>query len=154
MDEQRAARYERLTAQLSSLIEGKSPSLQAAMATICAVLHAKMKHHSWTGFYLVADGNELHIGPYQGPVACQILSGGGACLQTVSSGEPVVVPDVNAFPGHITCDSRSRSEIVVPLLKKDRVVAVLDIDSTALNQFTAEDIAPLTKILALLNPYL
>jgi len=154
MDEHRAARYERLTAQLSSLIEGKSPSLQAAMATICAVLHAKMKHHSWTGFYLVTDGNELHVGPYQGPVACQVLSGGGACLQAVSTGEPVVVPDVNAFPGHIACDSRSRSEIAVPLFKKDRVVAVLDIDSTALNQFTEEDITPLAKILALLSPYL
>lgn len=154
MDGQRAARYERLIAQLRSLIQDKSPSLQAAMATICAVVHAKMKHHSWTGFYFLAGNNELHVGPYQGPVACQILRGGGACLQAVSTRSPVVVPDVSSFPGHIACDSRSRSEIVVPLFKKGRVMGVLDIDSTALNQFSEDDIAPLTKILTLLDPYL
>ena len=154
MDAQRAARYERLAEQLRGLIEDKSPTLQAAMATICAVLHAKMRHHSWTGFYLVVGEDELHVGPYQGPVACQILKGSGVCLHASSTGEPVVVPDVHAFPGHIACDSRSKSEIVLPLFKGDRVVAVLDIDSAELDQFSEADIEPLAKILDLLIPYL
>lgn len=124
------------------------------MSTICAVLHAKMRHHSWTGFYLVAGEDELHVGPYQGPVACQILKGSGVSLHVVSTGKPVVVSDVNAFPGHIACDSRSKSEIVLPLFKEDRVIAVFDVDSTELSQFTEADIEPLTEILKLLNPYL
>lgn len=154
MDAQRTARYERLRDQLRGLIEDKSPTLQAAMATICAVLHAKMRHHSWTGFYLVAGEDELHVGPYQGPVACQVLEGSGVCLQVSSTGEPMVVPDVHAFPGHIACDSRSKSELVIPVFKEDRVVAIFDIDSFALDQFSEEDIEPLTKILELLTPYL
>ena len=154
MDAQRVARYERLTEQLRGLIEDKSPTLQAAMSTICAVLHAKMRHHSWTGFYLVSGPDRLYVVPYQGPVACQVLEGQGTCLHAASTGEPVVVADVSAFPGHIACDSRSKSEIVIPLIKEDRVVAVLDIDSTELNQFSDADIAHLTKILNLLHPYL
>ncbi len=154
IDNQRAVRYERLYEQLRGLIENKSPGLQAAMATICAVLHAKMQHHFWTGFYFVESEGELHVGPYQGPVACQILKGQGVCLQGARTKEPVVVPDVEAFPGHIACDSRSKSEIVIPLVKDGHVVAVLDVDSSELNQFTEADIEPLTKILQLLNPYL
>jgi len=154
MDTQRAARYERIAEQLRGLIEDKSPSLQAAMATICAVLHAKMQHHFWTGFYFVASEEELHVGPYQGPVACQILKGGGVCLRAARTKEAVVVPDVEAFANHIACDSRSKSEIVIPLLKDSRVIAVLDIDSTELNQFTEADIEPLSKILELLKPFL
>ncbi|MCX7682495.1 MAG: GAF domain-containing protein, partial [Anaerolineae bacterium] len=80
IDPARAGRYERIYAQLQELIEGRSPNLIAAMATICAVLHHKMPHHSWTGFYFVHHGDELHVGPYQGPVACQVLRGGGVCL--------------------------------------------------------------------------
>ena len=154
MDTQRAARYERLTEQLRGLIEDKSPTLQAAMSTICAVLHAKMRHHSWTGFYLVSGPDRLYVGPYQGPVACQVLEGEGVCIHVTSTGEPIVVADVSAFPGHIACDSRSKSEIVIPLIKEDRVVAVLDIDSAELNQFSDADIEPLAKILSLLDPYL
>jgi len=154
MDERRAARYERLYEQLKGLIEDNSPSLQAAMATICALLHAKMRHHFWTGFYFVKNEDELHVGPYQGPVACQILKGQGVCPHGVHTKEPVVVSDVEAFPGHIACDSRSKSEIVIPLLKDHRVVAVLDVDSSELNQFTDADVEPLTKILGLLDPFL
>jgi GAF domain-containing protein len=150
----RAARYERIYVQLRDLIEGKSPSLTAAMATICAVLQAKMSHHSWTGFYFVASNNELHVGPYQGPVACQVLRDRGVCLHCVQTQEPVVVPDVEQFPGHIACDSRSKSEIVLPVAKDGQVVAVLDIDSHKLAQFEEDDVAPLTKILSLLHPYL
>ena len=154
MGERRAARYERLYEQLRGLIEDKSPSLQAAMATICAVLHAKMQHHFWTGFYFVVSEDELHIGPYQGPVACQVLQGQSVCLHSVRTKEPIVVPDVEAFPGHIPCDSRSKSEIVIPLLKDGNVFAVLDVDSSELNQFSEADIEPLAKILGLLEPFL
>ncbi len=152
MTEDRGARYERIYEQLRGLIEGKSPDLVAAMATICSVLHGKMPHHFWTGFYRVV-GDELHVGPYEGAVACQVLRGGGVCLRAVETRAAVVVSDVSAFPGHITCDKRARSEIAVPVLKDGRVVAVLDVDSTELAQFTSEDAAPLERILGLLAPY-
>ena len=150
----RPARYGRIYDQLHELIVDRSPDLIAAMATICAVLHAKMPHHSWTGFYFVKGENELRIGPYQGPVACQALHDSGVCLQAARTKRPVVVPDVSTFPGHVPCDPRSKSEIVLPVLKGDEVVAVLDLDSHELDRFSEADIAPLTKILGLLNPYL
>jgi len=157
IDPRRPGRYERIYAQLKELIEGQSPNLVAAMATMCAVLHAKLPHHSWTGFYFVAQDeklSELHVGPYQGPVACQVLRDRGVCLHCAQTRQPVLVPDVEQFPGHIACDSRSRSEIVLPLIKRDRVVAVLDVDSDRLAQFDEDDVAPLVKILSLLQPYL
>lgn len=149
----RAERYARIHAQLADLIVDKSPNLTAAMATICAVLHAKMTHHSWTGFYLVA-GDELHVGPYQGPVACQVLRGEGVCITCLRTARPVVVPDVHQFPGHVACDPRSRSEIALPVIAGGRVVAVFDADSHEPAQFSAADVAPLARILALLDPYL
>jgi len=154
IDKRRAGRYERIEKQLRGLIEGKSPSLVAAMATICAVLQAKMPHHFWTGFYFVADANELHVGPYQGSVACQILKDRGVCLQSAQTKKAVIVPDVHAFAGHIACDSRSNSEIVLPILKEDQVIAVLDVDSDKLNQFDEDDVAPMARILSLLDPFL
>jgi L-methionine (R)-S-oxide reductase len=154
MNVNRMARYERIYDQLKALISDKSSDLIAAMATICAVLHAKMPHQSWTGFYLVSDENELHVGPYQGPVACQVLRDSGTCLHAVRTKQPVVVPDVSAFPGHVPCDPRSKSEIVIPVLKGNEVIAVLDIDSHERSQFSEGDIAPLAKILGLLRPYL
>lgn len=154
IDPRRAGRYERAEAQLADLIEGRSPSLMSAMATVCALLHPRMPHHSWTGFYFTTAGDELHVGPYQGPVACQVLRGGGVCLQCALTRQPVIVPDVEQFPGHIACDPRARSEIAVPLLAGDRVVAVLDIDSTQPAQFDEDDVAPLTRIIGLLTPYL
>lgn len=154
IDPKRPGRYRRIHDQLRELIEGKSPSLTAAMATTCAVLQHKMPHHFWTGFYLVADENELHVGPYQGPVACQILEGSGVCLHAVRTMEPVIVPDVEQFAGHIACDSRSKSEIAIPMLKGSAVVAVLDVDSGRLDQFDEDDLAPLQQILDLLQPHL
>ena len=139
---------------MKDLVEDKSPNLMAAMATICAVLHHKMPHYFWTGFYFVNGSDELHIGPYQGPVACQILRDEGVCLHCIRTGQPVVVPDVHQFPGHIACDARSKSEIVLPVTKRDEVVAVLDVDSDKLAQFDADDVAPLARILGLLQPYL
>jgi len=153
VDPKRAGRYKRIYAQLQDLIEDKSPSLVAAMARLCAVLHAKMSYHSWTGFYFASD-SELHVGPYQGPVACQVLRDRGVCLHCVRTGQPVIVPDVAQFPGHIACDSRSKSEIVLPVMKENRVVAVLDVDSHKSAQFDEDDVAPLLKILNLLRPYL
>lgn len=149
----RSGRYERIHDQLRDLIAGKSPTLVAAMATVCAVLHAKMPHHSWTGFYFVSGPDELQVGPYQGPLACQILKGRGVCLHAATTRTSVVVPDVAAFPGHIACDSRSRSEIVIPLVKGRRAIAVLDVDSTELGQFTDEDVGPLERIVELLLPF-
>lgn len=152
--EPRRARYERIQVQLRELIEEVSPGLIPAMATICAVLHHKMPHHSWTGFYLLAESGELHVGPYQGPVACQVLKGCGVCLHCVETGQPVVVQDVHAFPGHIACDPRAQSEIVVPLVKEGCVLAVLDVDAHQPDVFSERDIGPLQEILALLNPFL
>jgi len=154
VDPKRSGRYDRIHAQLEGLIKGKSPGLVAAMATVCAVLHAKLPHHFWTGFYFVVGEDELHVGPYQGSVACQVLKGRGACLHCAQTRAPVVLTDVNRFPGHIACDSRSQSEIVVPLMRGDRVVAVLDVDSDRLGQFDEDDIQPLQRIVALLEPFL
>jgi len=153
IDEKRLDRYDRIIDQLRGLIEGKSPNLLAAMATVCAVLHAKMPHHLWTGFYFVAGEDTLHVGPYQGPVSCQALKGQGVCLHCVKTKQPVVVANVEQFPGHVACDPRSKSEIVIPLMKDGEVVSVLDIDSNKLDQFSNGDIAPLAKILELLQPY-
>jgi len=154
IDARRLGRYERIHAQLRELIEERSPNLIAAMATVCAVLHHKMSHHSWTGFYFVEDEETLHVGPYQGGVACQVLEGRGVCLHCVRTGQPIVVPDVEQFPGHIACDPRSKSEIVLPLIHDGHVVAVLDIDSAKLAQFDEDDVEPLRHILGLLQPYL
>jgi GAF domain-containing protein len=153
MTEERAARYDRITAQLRELIEGRSPNLTAAMATVCALLHAKMPHHLWTGFYIVASGDELHVGPYQGPVACQVLKGRGICLHAVRTRAAVVVPDVEAFAGHVACDPRAKSEIAVPVITNGHVVAVLDVDSDNLAQFGDADVAALEKIVSLLFPF-
>ena len=155
-DPHRTGRYERIYAQLQELV-AQSPNLTAAMATICAVLHHKMPHHLWTGFYLAPGdgvGQRLHVGPYQGLVACQVLEDGGVCLHSVATRQPVVVADVHAFPGHVACDERSQSEIVIPLLKGGRVVGVLDVDSDRLAQFDDADIAPLQRIVSLLDPFL
>ncbi len=156
IDKRRAGRYQRIYEQLQGLIEDKSPTLTAAMSTICAVLHHKMSHHFWTGFYFVApdNENELHVGPYQGTVACQVLKDSGVCLHAVQTKQAVVVPDVHQFPGHIACDARSQSEIVLPVMKGDQVIAVLDVDSDTPAQFDEDDVAPLAKILELLQPYL
>ncbi len=148
----RSALYGRIYEQLKELIAAKSPNLIAGMATMAALLHAKLSHHFWTGFYFVAGEDELYVGPYQGAVACQVLKGRGVCLACARSGQPVVVPDVEAFPGHIACDSRSKSEIVIPLKKDGKVVAVLDVDSDKLAQFDANDAEALQKIVDLLVP--
>ncbi len=153
IDPKREGAYGRIYAQLEGLIQGKSPDLTAAMAMVCAVLHHKLKNHFWTGFYFVASEDELHVGPYQGAVACQVLKGRDVCLHAARTRASVVVPDVEAFPGHIACDSRSKSEIAVPLVSGGRVVAVLDVDSDRAAQFDDDDARALERILGLLEPW-
>ena len=121
------------------------------MATVTAVLHHKMDYYFWTGFYLLVEG-ELIVGPYQGPVACiQLQTDTGVCWAGINREETIIVPDVHAFPGHIACDSRSRSEIVVPLKdKKGKIIGVLDVDSKDLDSFDGIDAKWLEKIIALI----
>jgi GAF domain-containing protein len=125
----RAAIFARLHDQLAELLTASEDPL-AHRATAVALLHHKVPGVSWTGFYMVRRG-ELVVDAYQGPVACQVLAAHtGVCWAGIDRDETVVVADVHAFPGHIACDSRSRSEIVVPLHgTKGAVVGVLDVDS-------------------------
>ena len=127
-------KYRLLTEQIRSLIEGETDRT-AVMANVCAAIHQEMGFF-WTGFYRV-KGDELVLGPFQGPVACiHIPYGKGVCGSAWKRKDTIVVPDVEQFPGHIACSSLSRSEIVVPLFSKEgEVMAVLDIDSKELGTF-------------------
>jgi L-methionine (R)-S-oxide reductase len=147
---QKLARYDRIREQLAGLL-GKTSDPAARMATVAALLYHKFDHYFWCGFYRLVDG-DLVVGPYQGPLACQVLARGrGVCWEAVKKGETVVVPDVRQFAGHIACDSRSRSEIVVPVRDGDgEVVAVLDVDSDQPDQFDRDDACHLERIAALL----
>ena len=132
------AQYRLLTEQISALIDGED-DLIAVMSNVCAAIHETMGF-LWTGFYRVV-GEELVLGPFQGPVACMhIAYGRGVCGTAWKEQRTIVVPDVEQFPGHIACSSLSRSEIVVPLLSPtNQVVAVLDIDSRELATFDDTD---------------
>ncbi len=145
-----AARYERIADQLRELY-AKVADPESRMATAAAVLHAKMPHFFWTGFYRL-QGEDLLVGPYQGPLACMVLERGkGVCWAAVRSGEAQLVPDVHAFAGHIACDSRSRSEVVVPVRDAaGAVVAVLDVDSDKLDAFDPVDVEGLSAVAALI----
>ena len=130
-------KYELLVAQIKALVEGEDDAI-SVMANVSAAIQETMSFF-WTGFYIDRDG-ELHLGPFQGSVACfRIPHGKGVCGTAYERRETVIVPDVEAFPGHIACSSLSRSEIVVPLINNQQVKAVLDIDSTELNTFDATD---------------
>lgn len=144
-------RYERIHQQLTSLLK-KTANITARMATAAALLHHKMPHFFWTGFYILDEG-ELTVGPYQGPLACLILEKNkGVCWAGIREKRTIVVPDVHAFPGHIACDSRSASEVVVPLFSADgEVWGVLDVDSESPNAFSAVDASWLEKITKLIT---
>ena len=130
-------RYDLLYRQVVALIEGESDEI-ANMANVAAMIHATIEP-LWTGFYRV-EGDELVLGPFQGPLACsRIKYGKGVCGAAWERGETLVVEDVEKFPGHIACSSLSRSEIVVPVWRDGKVVAVLDIDSTELASFDEVD---------------
>jgi L-methionine (R)-S-oxide reductase len=152
---QLAGRYERIHTQLSEQLKtGPKRTAEpiARMATICALLHAKMPHFFWTGFYRLVDG-ELVVGPYQGPLACALLPApAGVCWKGINSRATVIVPDVHAFEGHVACDERSQSEIVVPVFGPGGdILAVLDVDSDQPDSFADADRAGLEKIIALIN---
>jgi len=144
-----ASRYERIAGQLQELfVKNQDPI--ARMATVSALLHHKMPHFFWTGFYRLSGG-KLVVGPYQGPLACAVLEGPeGVCWACVDRAEAIIVPDVHAFAGHVACDARSQSEIVVPVRDADGlIVAVLDIDSDQSDSFSETDRVGLETIAAL-----
>ncbi len=143
-------RYKRIYNQLQELFT-KTENRTARMATAVALLHHKMPHYFWTGFYTLIDG-DLVVGPYQGPLACQVLEKKkGVCWAGFEKKKTIVVPNVHEFPGHIACDSRSNSEIVVPLFSDDnKVWGVLDVDSRKLEAFSDVDREWLEKIVKLI----
>jgi GAF domain-containing protein len=141
-------KYQQLLPQIKALVEGEE-NLIANLANIAAALKQQFDF-LWVGFYLV-EGNELVLGPFQGPIACtRIRKGKGVCGTSWDKNEIIVVPDVEAFPGHIACSSQSKSEIVVPLYQKTNIIGVLDVDSDQLNRFDELDAKYLKDIIALL----
>ena len=144
-------RYKRIYRQLEELLQ-KTTNPISRMASIASILHHKMDGFFWTGFYLL-DHGKLCVGPYQGPLACQELEKNrGVCWAGINEKRSIAVPDVSKFPGHIACDPRSRSEIVVPVIDGSGIViGVLDIDSQQLDHFDKEDILGLEKIVGLIN---
>ena len=144
------ARYDRVKKQLQDLFTTVTDPV-SRMASAAALVHGKMPHHSWTGFYR-RDGADLLVGPYQGPLACMLLERGvGACWACCAQERAIVVPDVRSFEGHIACDPRTRSEVALPVRDSDGVVcAVLDVDSTRLDAFSDADVQGLKIIAALI----
>lgn len=142
-------RYKTLLPQLQSLTETED-DLIANLANIAAALKQTMDF-LWVGFYFVKD-RQLVLGPFQGPIACtRIDFGKGVCGTSWKEKRTIIVPDVDTFPGHIACSSASRSEIVLPVLKNDEVVLVLDVDSAELNDFDADDEHGLTAVIKLIE---
>ena len=141
--------YENLIPQIASLIEGETDVI-ANMANISACLKDTFNFW-WVGFYRVIE-NTLILGPFQGPLACtRIAKGKGVCGTAWQNAKTVIVPDVDAFPGHIACSSLTKSEIVVPVIDKGMVTAVLDIDSEKADNFDETDKFYLEKIAALIS---
>ena len=146
----KAERYAELLPQIQAVVSGES-DLIANMANVASMLHETFRFW-WTGFYRVVDG-ELVLGPFQGPLACtRIAKGKGVCGTAWAERHTLIVPDVDAFPGHIACSSLSRSEIVVPVISQGNVVAVLDIDSEHLSTFDSTDRENLEKKASMLTP--
>ena len=144
-------RYARVHRQLEELLRLTEDPM-ARMASICAVLHHKFDYYFWTGFYLYKEG-KLIVGPYQGPVACQELEKDrGVCWACYSQRTAILVPDVHDFPGHISCDSRSKSEITVPVFDdQGELAAIFDVDSDRQESFDEVDLMALTGIMSLIH---
>ena len=139
--------YDELCGQIEAVLEGIDDTV-AAMATISALIHNAFGH-LWTGFYRVVEpGRLLRVGPYQGTLGCmEIQFGRGVCGTAAAEGKTVIVEDVDDFPGHISCDARSRSEIVVPVFDRGgNLIAVLDIDSDQPSTFSETDRAGLERV--------
>ena len=144
----KASKYQEIYKQIESVVSGETDQI-ANMANTAALLHEAFGFW-WTGFYIV-KGEQLVLGPFQGPVACtRIGFGKGVCGTSWKRGETIVVPNVHEFPGHIACSSLSQSEIVVPMFRDNEVYAVLDIDSKELSTFDETDKDWLEKIVRLL----
>ena len=143
------AAYDELAAQLAALIAGE-PDLIANTANMAALLYHGLSELNWAGFYF-ARGGELVLGPFQGRPACvRIAWGKGVCGTAAALARAIVVPDVEAFPGHIACDAASRSKLVVPLIAAGCVVAVLDLDSPRLGRFDEDDRAGVERLASIL----
>lgn len=149
--DQKTARYQDAHGKLMAMLDGEEDAI-AVMASICSVLAGCFPYYYWTGFYRMVAG-ELVIGPYQGTPGClRIALDRGVCGAAATAGETVIVEDVHDFPGHIACDARSRSEIVVPVVDGDGVIlAVLDVDSEELGAFDEVDKQGLEKVVSLLK---
>jgi L-methionine (R)-S-oxide reductase len=131
-------RYRLLTSQMKSLLV-KEDNFISNLSNFTAAINDTFEKVSWVGFYLF-DGKKLYLGPFQGKVACtNIEIGKGVCGTSAEKRETLIVPDVNKFPGHIFCDSSSKSEIVIPLIKNDKLLGVLDLDSHEYNSFSETD---------------
>ena len=142
------SRYQELYQTIAAVTQGETDNI-ANMANTAALIHESFGFW-WTGFYIV-KGEELVLGPFQGPVACtRIGFGKGVCGTAWKRRESIIVPDVEEFPGHIACSSLSRSEIVIPIFKDEDIIGVLDIDSKELSTFDETDRVWLEKISALL----
>ena len=146
----KAERYRELSAEIASVLDGE-PNPTARMATVASMLAASFDTYFWTGFYVVDPDKEreLVVGPYQGTLGClRIAFGRGVCGAAAETGQTQLVQDVEAFPGHIACDSRSRSEVVVPVRDASgRLIAVLDVDSDEPDAFDERDAAGIEAIL-------
>jgi GAF domain-containing protein len=149
--EKKHKRYQRLHKQISDLIEKSSNNELSNMATIVAVLHHKMDYFFWTGFYMLNEG-KLQVGAYQGSLACiNLAKNSGVCWSVINQKKTTVVKDVREFAGHIACDSRSLSEIVIPIKNENNeIIGVLDVDSSELNSFDEVDALWLEKIVDLI----
>ncbi len=149
---QKSERYQTLLPQLEALVKGED-DLMANLANISAALKQTMDFY-WVGFYIV-KGDQLVLGPFQGPIACtRIGFGKGVCGTSWKEKKTIVVPNVDEFPGHIACSSASRSEIVLPAMKSGDVALVLDVDSDKLNDFNADDEAGLSQVIRIVETIL
>ena len=148
--ETKSEAYARLREEIASVVAGETSETARYASAACILAHAFAPRFFWTGFYVVDPDKpqELVVGPYQGTLGClRIPFGRGVCGAAAQSGETQLVRDVEAFPGHIACDSRSKSEIVVPVFDaKGALAAVLDVDSAELDAFDADDQAGLEAI--------
>jgi GAF domain-containing protein len=146
----KARRYAAVAEEIAAVLDGE-PNLTARMATVASMLAASFDHYFWTGFYVVDPDKreELVVGPYQGTLGClRIAFGRGVCGTAARTRQTQIVQDVEAFPGHIACDSRSRSEIVVPVVDADgRLLAVFDVDAEVTGAFDQVDADWLERIL-------
>ncbi len=131
-------------------LRNATPNIVSRMSTLAALLHHNMPQNSWTGFYLL-EGSELIVGPFQGLIAClNLKKDTGVCWACVNQQKSIVVANVHEFPGHIACDSKSCSEIVIPCYSDNKIFAILDIDSHDFNAFNQNDANELEKIVSLL----